>query len=105
MEVLLFSGARVRIISHNAPVVSLLHPALSNSVRKRWEQMEVLFNSADKNKMKTIMPCPLASDESRQGSLLFLVHCSPWLGFHSARASLNLMIQSSEIFIMTVRFP
>lgn len=29
-------------------------------------------NPANKNKMKTIMPCPLASDEMRRGSLLSL---------------------------------
>lgn len=55
--------------------------------RKRWKQMEIVFlgalftsNPANKNKMKTIMPCPLASDERRLSSLLFLVHFSPWLG-------------------------
>lgn len=56
--------------------------------------------------MKTIMPCPLASDEMRRGSLLSpLCPFQPLVGTHLARASLNLMIQSSEIFIMTVRFP
>lgn len=55
--------------------------------RKWWKQMEILFlgalftpNPANKHKMKTIMPCPLASDERRLSSLLFLVHFSPWLG-------------------------
>lgn len=74
--------------------------------------MEVLFlgalptpNPANKNKMKTIMSCPLASDEMRRGSHASPCPFQPLVGMHLARASLNLMIQSSEIFIMTVRFP
>lgn len=51
------------------------------------------------------MPCPLASHEMRLSSLLFIVRFSPLVGVRSAQAGLNLMIQSSEIFIMTVRFP
>lgn len=67
----------------------------------------VLFtpDPANKYKINTIMPGPLVADEMRRCSLLFLVHFSPMVGMHLAWASLNLMIQSSEIFIMTVRFP
>lgn len=76
---------------HMTPVVAEQQTLLLSNVIRRQKEvgtggshiLGLLFtnpNPANKNKMKTIMPCPLASDEMRRGSLLFLVHFSPWLG-------------------------
>ena len=67
--------------------VTVLHQSVTcyhNDVGTNISPMSGVFlftpDPASKYKMKTIMPCPLASDETRRGSPLPLVRFSPWLG-------------------------
>lgn len=88
-----------------------LHLSGTIIMRKWWKQMEIISSGCysplilqtKTNENNHALSSGIRWNETK----LTAFHCpfQPLVGVRLAQAGLNLMIQSSEIFIMTVRFP